>query len=325
MSQKASIIILNWNGLDDTIECIDSLRRITYPDYEVVVVDNASSGNDVGVLRGRYVNSITLIANDKNYGFSGGNNIGMKYAMDTGAEYIVLLNNDTVVDPEFLSELVKCAQGIPQAGILAGKIYYYDSPNRLQSVGGGVNWLLGRINHYGEKEDVGQFDKVADRDFIYANGMLIRRQVVETISYLDATFFFGIEEYDYCMRAIRAGFQVVYVPTAKIWHKSGASRKKLSQYPETEKIIIAETGGANLYKHFYRLFKKHNPPVIFLFSFASYMITRQASRFGGGVIYSLVHRDLSLVRRYLRARFKRKTDHRPVNRGGTHAKESKER
>lgn len=305
MSRKTAIIVLNWNGIDDTIECLESLKKITYPSYEVVVVDNASSGDDVDVLRRRYGSGITLIANDKNLGFSGGNNVGMKYAMGGGADFLVLLNNDAVVDPEFLTEIAKCAEERPQAGIIGGKIYYYDFPNRLQSVGGNVNWLLGRFKHYGEREDKGQFENVASRDFVYANGMLIRREVVEKISYLDATFFFGIEEYDYCIRAIRAGFEVLYVPTSKIWHKAGASRRKLSQYPETQKIIEAETGGANLYKHFYKLFRKHSPPVICLFSFASYMVTTHVSRFGGGIAYSLLHRDLTPIRRYLRSRFGR--------------------
>jgi hypothetical protein len=291
VSQKASIIILNWNGLDDTIECLDALRKITYPDYEVVVVDNASSGNDVQILRERYGSSITLIANDKNYGFSEGNNIGMRRAMDQGAEYLVLLNNDTVVAPEFLSELVKHAQEIPKAGILCGKIYYYYSPTRLQSVGGYVNWLLGTIREHGDREDRGQFDQVVDRDFVYANGMLIRRQVVETIAYLDTTFFFGIEEYDYCTRAARAGFRVVYVPTSRIWHKGGASRDKLSQYPGTRKLIAADSGFL-LYKHWLGIFRKHSPRGLFPFAFLFHMVLHVGPELVKGPIRSRSRRAM---------------------------------
>lgn len=291
MSQKASIIILNWNGLEDTIECLDSLKKITYPDYEVVVVDNASSGDDVRVLRERYGSSITVIANDRNYGFSEGNNIGMRHAMNTGVEYLVLLNNDTVVDPEFLSELVRHAQDIPKAGILAGKIYYYYSPARLQSVGGYFNWLFGTIREYGDREDRGQSDRVVDRDFVYANGMLIRRQVVEAISYLDTTFFFGIEEYDYSTRATRAGFRVVYVPTSKIWHKGGASRDKLSQYPATRKMITADSGFL-LYKHWLGIFKKHSPRGLFVFTFVCHMIVHVGPELVKGPIRSMSRRAM---------------------------------
>ena len=298
---RVSIIILNWNGVEDTIECLESLRRITYPNYEVIVVDNASSGNDVEVLKEGYADYIHLIANDKNYGYSEGNNIGMRYALSKGADYVLLLNNDTIVDAEFLSELVRVTEEDSRAGLLAGKVYYYASPTKLQTVGGKINWWIGRIKNCGEQEDIGQFDQVAERDFVYATAMLVKREVMERISLLDAAFFFGIEEFDYCTRAIRAGFKVVYVPKSKVWHKAGASRRKLPNYPETQQLIERQTG-AGLYKHFFKVFRKHSPLPLFLFAFLNYMISSSASHYFGllrGAFYYLSHGDLKRIKTYM--------------------------
>jgi GT2 family glycosyltransferase len=275
MAPRVSIIILNWNGLDDTVECLDSLKKAAYPNYEVIVVDNASSGNDVATLRARYGDYVHLIANDKNYGFSEGNNIGMRYALERQCDYVLLLNNDTVVDADFLTELVSVAESDHTIGIEGAKVYYYDPPNRLHTVGGKVHWWVGIIRHYGDVQDDGQFDQIAQRGYVYATAMLIKRQVMEQVSLLDSTFFFGIEEYDYCARATRAGFKVVYVPKSRVWHKVGASRKKLPDYPETQKQIQKETG-AMLYKHFFKVFRKHSPPPLLPLAFTvacvNYMI-----------------------------------------------------
>ena len=142
---KVSIIILNWNGLEDTIECLESLKKITHPNYEVIVVDNGSEGNDAQMLQERFGDYIHIIRNDKNYGFAGGANIGMRYVLNnSAADYVLLLNNDTVVDPEFLTELVKVAEADPAIGITGGKIYYYDNPGQLQFVWGRIGLRAGR-------------------------------------------------------------------------------------------------------------------------------------------------------------------------------------
>jgi len=267
---KVSVVILNWNGLKDTIECLESLKKITYPNYEVIVVDNASAGDDVKVLRERYEDYVHIISNQKNYGYAEGNNIGMRYALGNDCDYVLLLNNDTIVDTDFLSELVKVGESDEKIGIEAGKVYFYDSPNRLQTVGGKINWWSGRLQHYGKAEDIGQFDQITRRDWVYATAMLIKRRVMEKVSLLDPAFFFGIEEYDYCTSATRAGFKVVYVPTSKVWHKVGASRKKLPDFPETQNLIKRQTGALQ-YKHFYRLFRKHSPRPLFLFAYLNFM------------------------------------------------------
>lgn len=268
---KVSIIILNWNGVEDTVECLESLKKITYLNYEVIVIDNASSGDDVRILNEKYGDYIHIVANDQNYGFPEGNNIGIRYALGKGTDYVLLLNNDVVVDPEFLTELVDVAESDPSVGITGSKIYFYYHPNTIQAAGGKIRWWLGDIESYGNEEDIGQYDKVTKRDFVYGTSFLIKKQVIEKISFMDPFFFFGVEEFDYCTRAKRASFRVIYVPGSKVWHKAGASKAKLSQYPETLSLI-KKKGGFRLYKYYYRFFRQYCPPVLFIFPFLSYIL-----------------------------------------------------
>jgi GT2 family glycosyltransferase len=267
-SPKVSIIILNWNGYIDTIECLESLKKNDYQNYEVIIVDNASIGDDVNILRNKYGDYVHIIANSRNDGFPGGCNIGMRYALEKGTDYILLLNNDTTVDKGFLTELVNAVKDDTATGIAGSKVYYYYHPRVLQTVGGMINWWLGTIKVLGDVEDVGQYETISERDFVYGTSFLLKKEVIEKISFMDETYFFGIEELDYCTRAKRARFKVVYVPKSKIWHKVGASFAKVTkiQFIETQKKIRKSTGFAN-YKYSYRLFKDYGPPVLFIFPF----------------------------------------------------------
>lgn len=292
--RKVSIIILNWNGLDDTIECLESLKKITYPNYEVIVVDNASSGNDLEVLRERYGDYILIIANDENYGYPEGNNIGMRYALNKGVEYVLLLNNDTIVDPDFLSELVKVAESDSSAGIMGSKVQYYYHPNTIQAAGGKIRWWLGVIKTYGGM-DMGQYEEIAERDFVYATSALIKREVTEKIGLLDPFFFFGVEEFDYCTRAKRAGFKIIYVPKSKIWHKAGASKAKLAEHPEALNLILKKGGFLNC-RYYFVLFRKHVPPPLFIIAFLGYIV----ATFLKALFSIIVHRDIQAVKRVIR-------------------------
>lgn len=272
-SPKVSIIILNWNGVDDTIDCIESMKKVTYQNYNIVVLDNGSSGKDAETLKEKYGDSIHLLISKKNLGFPVGCNTSIKYAFEQGATYVLLLNNDVIVDPDFLTQLVNISESDSNIGIVGSKIYYYAFPNRIQAVGGTINWFTGYINVYGEEEDKGQFDQIAERDFVWGTSLLLKKAVVEKIGYIDPYFFFGVEEYDYCTRAKRAGFKIVYAPKSKVWHKFGASRAKLPQYPDTQAVFKNERGFAN-YKYYYRLFHTFCPPVLFIFPFFNCTVLR---------------------------------------------------
>ena len=338
---KTYIVILNWNTWEDTIECLESLYKIDYQNYEVIVIDNSSTDDSIQRIKdyceGKitinskyikydptnkplYVEEITnteakknidnerlsmippdrrliLIRNDKNYGFAEGNNIGIRYALQDNAEYILLLNNDTVVDKDFLKELVNVMEKDRKVGIAGSKIYDYYNPKLIQCSGGEINWKIGKIKEYTWIEDDKDVDKPIERDFVWATSALIRREVFEKVGLLDPYFFFGIEEYDLCARAKKAGFKVVYVPSSKIWHKKGASAKKLEKYKKT-KQIIAKQRGFLYYKHFHRLFKKHLPPVIYLFPFFLFLL-RLITKLGLQFFKCILSGDIERIKRGL--------------------------
>jgi len=223
-SPKVSIIILNWNGLDDTIECLESLKKITYPSYKVILVDNASERNDVEVLRDKFGDYIQIIENDRNYGFAEGNDIGMRYALKEGTDYILLLNNDTVVDPEFLTELVNVAESHERAGIVGPKFYDYDKPDAIQSCGGKLNLWTGGFHWIGMHEkDSGQYEKVFEVDNILGAALLAKASMIIEVGMLDPIFFANWEETDWCMRARKRGYKIICNPKAKVWHKISRS------------------------------------------------------------------------------------------------------
>jgi len=230
---KVSIIILNWNGLEDTIECLESLNKITYPDYKVILVDNNSEGHDARILREKYGNYIYIIENDKNYGFAEGANIGMRYALaNLNPDYFLLLNNDTVVAPDFLDKLIDVAHTDNRIGILGPKIYYYDEPGKVWFAGGKINYWPGRLRLRGiGKIDSKDFDDIANVDFISGCCMLVSRDMLSSVGLLDSTFFFGTEDYDISIRAARNGFRVLFVPDSKIWHKIGRSTGRTGRKP----------------------------------------------------------------------------------------------
>ena len=207
-SPKVAIIILNWNGLDDTIECLDSLQDIVYPNYEVIIVDNGSQGDDVIAIEQGYGSYVQIIENQINLGFAGGNNVGIKYALRNDNEYILLLNNDTVVEPHFLNELIEVATKDELIGIVGPKLYYYNDRSLLQL----PEW-------YGK---VGNVPK--EMSFISGAAMLIRRTVLEKVGLLDEEFYPGYgEDWDFCQRVGESGFKLICVPSSAVYHKSGAS------------------------------------------------------------------------------------------------------
>ena len=224
---KVSVITVNWNNFNDSAECLESLRKTTYPNFEVMVVDNGSVGDDVSLLKQKFGDSIRLIVNDKNSGFAGGCNIGIKDALARGADYVVLLNNDTVVAPDFLEGLVRVAQSDKRVGIAGGKVFCYELPELIWFAGGIINYRTGRTPIRGSGEaDKGQFDEIVRVDWISGCFMFISRDVLQAVGMLDERFFFGWEDVDLCVRAARKGFKVLFVPESRIWHKGFGINKR---------------------------------------------------------------------------------------------------
>ena len=234
---KVCIIILNWNGLENTIECLESLRKITYPNCEVIVVDNGSKGNDAHVLEEKFGDFVRLIRNDKNYGYTGGNNIGIRYVLDKSSpEYLLILNNDTIVAPDFLAQMIKVAKSESSIGIVGPKVNYYHFPNRIQSAGGKVNMRTGQASLIGVKEiDAGQYNRQQEVDYVFGCCLLIKKEVIQKVGLFDESYFCYWDETDYCFRAREAGYKVVRIPEAKIWHKASIKLKVWDKTPTGNK------------------------------------------------------------------------------------------
>jgi len=273
---EVSIIILNWNGWNDTIGCLESLYRITYPNYDIIVVDNGSEDESIEKIKEwangkievrskffeynpmtkpvRYIEydresaeaggvkekevqglasskKMVIIGNEKNYGFAGGNNIGMRYALRAlDPDYILLLNNDTVVESKFLSELVKVAEGDEKIGIVGPKIYYYDRPNIIASAGGKINFF-GVAYQVGEGEREGErHEKSEYLEWITGTSLLLSRELICSIEGFDSNFFVFEEDLDLCLKAAKKGFKISYAPKAKIYHKGSVYTKLIRGY-----------------------------------------------------------------------------------------------
>jgi GT2 family glycosyltransferase len=230
MSENKSfvaIIVLNWNGYKDTEECIESLLRLEYTNYKIIIVDNASSDNSVTLLRNKFAD-ITIIENKDNLGYAEGNNVGIRYAFLEGCDYVWILNNDTIVDPYALAKLIDVAESDVSVGILGSKICYYDAPDILWFAGGYINWDSFETPHVGIKEkDCGQYDEVMDCDRITGCSMLVSRRFCEEVGLMDSAYFIYVEEVDWCIRAWSCNFRVVYVPDSKVYHKVSRSVKSI--------------------------------------------------------------------------------------------------
>jgi GT2 family glycosyltransferase len=241
---KVSTIILNWNGLKDTIECLESLKKITYPNYRVIIVDNGSKNNEGKILKEKFGNYIHLIQNKENLGFVGGNNIGIRYALKNNADYVLLLNNDTIVEKNFLNYLTTQAIQDKNIGIVGPRIYFFDEPNKIAFGGGGINLYKGETTHIDanrhESEIKDNQSKIVD--YIEGSAMLIRSTVFKKIGLLDEVYFAYWEDTDFSIRAKKAGFKVIYTPLSKIWHKvsqsTGGNMSPLSIYYLTKNRIL---------------------------------------------------------------------------------------
>lgn len=236
---KVSIVIVNWNGLMDTTECLESLQKIDYPNYEVVVVDNGSDGNDVQMLQNRFGDYIHLIRNDRNYGGCGGYNIGVRYVLEnSNADYILILDNDTVVIPEFLTEMVEVFKADSSIGIASAIIYYYDIPDQFVFWWEKIDlWKLDMVMTLGLIVDVikrkvfgmngisrGLSDSVKEVEGVCFWCALFKRKCIETVgSFVEE--YRGFETIDYSIRSRKSGYKIVQVPKAKVWHKFRSAKR----------------------------------------------------------------------------------------------------
>lgn len=228
---QIAIVILNWNQFEDTAECLESLRRVRGPRFNVILVDNGSKDGSPDRLAAQF-REIHLIRNAENLGFVGGNNAGIRMALDSGADYILLLNNDTVVSPEFLSELLKTAERHPAAGIVGARVVYHDRPDVLWGLGGKLQQPFARIKMIGKGENAARVGDLAEEfDHITGAVMLVRSEVFRQLGLLDTDFFLNWEDVEFCIRAKCGGWSVMGSPGSLVRHKvSRATAGKLATY-----------------------------------------------------------------------------------------------
>jgi len=234
-------VVLNWNGGDDTLAALESLDGVA-----TVCVDNGSDDGSADAVADRFP-GVELIRTGVNLGFSGGNNVGIRRALAHGADWVLLLNNDAVADPGLSAALAAAASERPDAGVLACKVFFADPPDVLMYAGGRVNLRLGywgRQDGFGQRDD-GRFDTLRDVDRATGAAMAVSRAAIERAGLLDESLFAYAEDTEWCLRIREAGFGVVFVPDAKVWHVGSAStggmRSPTSIYYDTRNMIaVAE-------------------------------------------------------------------------------------
>jgi len=275
MKQKISIIILNWNSWEDTIECLESLYQINYPNYDVIMVDNHSEDDSLEKIRQysagkikvtsdffqynkknkpidiyEYLvkstntfkvtedenivipeigkinshKSLFILKNRRNDGFAEGNNIGIKFSLNfLNPDYLFILNNDTVVDPNFLNELIHVADEENTAGILGPKVYYYSQKDKIHIYGGKINFWTGKTSYpeFNTTNSTTQEAKspISEIDYISGCALLIKKEAILEAGLLNPHYFLYYEDTEWCFRVRKNDYKVLYVPEAKIWHK----------------------------------------------------------------------------------------------------------
>lgn len=215
-----TIITVNFNRLNDTIELCESIGKITYSNIELILIDNGSDDN-LNLLEQKFPN-LRLIKNEKNLGFAAANNIGIKLAK---GKYILLINNDVIVTPEFLTSLVQKLEQDQSIGIVSPKIYYYHNPKMIQYAGfTDINPITIRNKGIGFNEpESGKYDEEKETYYAHGAAFLFRSELIKKIGFMSEVFFLYYEEMDWCKRVRDIGYKIYYIPQSIIYHKDSAT------------------------------------------------------------------------------------------------------
>lgn len=220
---KITIILLNYNNYSDTYKCVDSLKQVNYPNYEILIVDNRSTNDSITKLKEIESPTVHIVDSGKNGGFAYGNNVGIKLALENGADYILLLNNDTLVEPDFLTAMVKTAENSAQIGITTCRIMYDSERTKVWYAGGIVDWKNARAIHCYMDQHAPEKEKIHDVTFVSGCCMMISKECANRVGDMPEDYFMYYEDLDYCVRIADLGLRLVYVPDSVIYHCVSAS------------------------------------------------------------------------------------------------------
>lgn len=220
---SVAVVLLNWNGRNETLECMESLARVAHQPLSIIVVDNASTDGSIDAVKARFPTA-TVLSNKCNLGYAGGNNVGIRHALELGAEFVLVLNNDTRVAKDLICRLLVSADRHPEVGAFSPRIFYWDEPRTVWFDGAKWNEASGQMHWPGQRRSEVQLS-TDDHESDYASGaaMFIRTEAIRAVGYLDERYYLVWEEADWCFRARRAGWKCLIVPTARVWHKVGVS------------------------------------------------------------------------------------------------------
>jgi GT2 family glycosyltransferase len=245
MNPRIGIVLLTTNAVADTTSCIDSLRKITYSNYVIIVADNASTDGTEERLR-TGCPDVEFIQLGRNAGFAAGNNVGIRKALERGSEYVLLLNNDTIVEPNFLEPLVAALEQDPAAACSTGTVCFFPETGHLWYAGGDLVWwrASGFARHYNGPVTRVAGEKTQPVTFVSGCLMLVRRSIFEQLGLLEEKTFLYCEDTEFSLRVASAGHTMLYVPESKIYHKTEHRNQTPFSlyYVVRNRLLVADLG-----------------------------------------------------------------------------------
>jgi GT2 family glycosyltransferase len=255
-------VILNSNRRQDTLECLASLAKTTHSNHKAIVLDNHSMDGSVEAICAAHP-SVQIIELNENCGYAGNNNVGIQAALDQGADWVFVLNEDTVLAPDCISHLIAVGECDSRIGVVGPMVYHHDEPDIIQSAGGLLGPYWQSIHVAKDEPDSGQVTQPHPVDWISGCAIMVRRSAIQQIGMIDARYFYYWEETEWCLRACKAGWRIMHVPGARIWHK-GVQRN----YSPKPSVTYYSTRN-----HFLTLAKHHAPLKAWLFTWSHILRT----------------------------------------------------
>lgn len=224
-SPKVSIIVVNFNGGQKTLDCLECLKKLDYPNYEVFVIDNGSNdGTEKSILSYK---EFEFIFNKENLGLTKAMNIGIK---NSSGEYILMIDQDAIIEKDFLKKMMQVILKNEKFGAVFPKVYFFNHPNVFNHCGSTISSITGKTKVRGfNEEDVGKFEKQVEVDYAPGTTLLLRRDALEKVGLMDEDYFVYYADADLCFKLRKAGYKIIYTPTTKSWHNSNMAENQLIQ------------------------------------------------------------------------------------------------